>query len=183
MRGHGHRPRPVPAGGIHAVPDLTIHRAYNGYWYWGRATLEEIRRDMREITREIRDDWEVLGRERSAPVRVLELRWRAAQPGGRGPGRRLRVDARCLDGEPVRGAFAHVCALGDENAALRFDEPEVQQARRDALSWWIPLLGDDLVCLSTFALDASRCAGAVTVARDPIRFEQDPFARLFPGPR
>jgi peroxiredoxin len=40
-------------------PDLTIHRAYNGYWYWGRATLEELRRDMREITREIRADWEV----------------------------------------------------------------------------------------------------------------------------
>jgi peroxiredoxin len=39
--------------------DLTIHRAYNGYWYWGRATMEELRRDMREITREIRDDWEV----------------------------------------------------------------------------------------------------------------------------
>jgi peroxiredoxin len=40
-------------------PDLTLHRAYNGYWYWGRATLEELRRDMREITRAIRDDWEV----------------------------------------------------------------------------------------------------------------------------
>ncbi len=40
-------------------PDLTIHRAYNGYWYWGRATMEELRRDMREITREIRPDWEV----------------------------------------------------------------------------------------------------------------------------
>jgi peroxiredoxin len=40
-------------------PDLTIHRAYNGYWYWGRATMEELRRDMREITREIRQEWEV----------------------------------------------------------------------------------------------------------------------------
>jgi len=40
-------------------PDLTIHRAYNGYWYWGRATMEELRRDMREITRRIRADWEV----------------------------------------------------------------------------------------------------------------------------
>jgi peroxiredoxin len=40
-------------------PDLTIHRAYNGYWYWGRATMEELRRDMREITREIRDDWQL----------------------------------------------------------------------------------------------------------------------------
>jgi peroxiredoxin len=40
-------------------PDLTIHRAYNGYWFWGRATMEELRRDMREITRAVRDDWEV----------------------------------------------------------------------------------------------------------------------------
>jgi hypothetical protein len=99
----------------------------------------------------------------------------------RAPGRRVRIDARCLVGEPVRGAYAHVCALTDRDAALRFDEPEVQQARRDALEWWLPLLGDALVCLSTFALDASRYGGAVTVARRPDRFEEDPFARLFPG--
>ena len=40
-------------------PDLTIHRAYNGYWYWGRAAMEELRRDMREITRRSRADWAV----------------------------------------------------------------------------------------------------------------------------
>jgi peroxiredoxin len=39
-------------------PDLTIHRAYDGYWFWGRPTLEELRRDLREITRAIRDDWQ-----------------------------------------------------------------------------------------------------------------------------
>ena len=98
-----------------------------------------------------------------------------------GPGRRLRVDARCLGGEKVKGAYAHVCALTDDDAALRYDEPEAQQARRDALAWWIPMLGDDLVCISTFSLDESRCAGAVTVATDPRRFDQDPFVRLFPG--
>jgi hypothetical protein len=97
------------------------------------------------------------------------------------PGRRLRVDARCLAGPPVLGAYAHVCALTDPDAALRYDEPEVQQARRDALAWWIPLLGDSLVCISTFAIDASLCAGAITVARDPRLFANDPFARLFPG--
>jgi hypothetical protein len=99
----------------------------------------------------------------------------------RAPGRRLRIDARCLEGTPVHGAFAHVCALADEDAALRFDEPEVQQARRDALAWWIPLLGDSLVCLSTFAVDASRCAGAITVTRDARYFRDDPFGRLFGG--
>jgi hypothetical protein len=96
-------------------------------------------------------------------------------------GRRLRIDARCLDGEPVQGAYASVCALHDPEAALRFDEPEVQQARRDALAWWVPLLGDDLVCISTFALDASRCAGAVTAARSKDLFDQDPFRQLFPA--
>ena len=40
-------------------PDLTIHRGYNGYWFWGRATNEELRRDLREITGGIRPDWEV----------------------------------------------------------------------------------------------------------------------------
>jgi hypothetical protein len=102
-------------------------------------------------------------------------------PDPRARGRRLRIDARCIRGEPVPGAFAHVCALPDKAAALRYDEPEVQQARRDALAWWIPMLGDELVCLTTFALDASRCAGAVTVARDPSLFAADPFLRLFPG--
>ena len=98
-----------------------------------------------------------------------------------GAGRRLRIDARCLGGEKVKGAYAHVCALTDDDAALRYDEPEVQQARRDALAWWIPMLGDDLVCFSTFSLDESRCAGAVSVATDPSRFDYDPFSRLFPG--
>lgn len=96
-------------------------------------------------------------------------------------GRRLRIDARCLAGEPVAGAYASVCALPDPKAALRFDEPEVQQARRDALAWWIPLLGDDLVCISTFALDASRFAGAVTATRSEDFLDQDPFSRLFPA--
>ena len=98
-----------------------------------------------------------------------------------GPGRRLRIDARCVGGERVDGAYAHVCALTDPDAALRYDEPEVQQARRDTLAWWIPMLGDDLVCISTFSLDESRCAGAVTVATEPRLFDQDPFARLFPA--
>jgi hypothetical protein len=81
----------------------------------------------------------------------------------------------------VPGAFAHVCALPDPEAALRFDEPEVQQVRRDALAYWIPLLGDDLVCLTLLGADGTRCGGGLTVARRPDRFDDDPFARLFPG--
>ena len=38
-------------------PDLTIHRAYGGYWFWGRPTTEELRRDMREISAATRADW------------------------------------------------------------------------------------------------------------------------------
>lgn len=79
------------------------------------------------------------------------------------------------------GAWAHVCALADERARIAFDQPEVQQARRDALAWWIPLLGDELVCISTLALDDVYFGGASTVARSPDRFDQDPFARLFAG--
>ena len=38
-------------------PDLTIHRAYDGYWFWGRPTTDELCRDMREISAAIRADW------------------------------------------------------------------------------------------------------------------------------
>ena len=96
-------------------------------------------------------------------------------------GRRFRLDPRCLAGETVLGAYANVCAVADPPLSVRFDEPEVQQVRRDALAWWIPLLGDELVCLTTLALDASHYGGAITVATSPRFFEDDPFARIFPG--
>ena len=101
--------------------------------------------------------------------------------GEEGEGRRFGIDPRCLHGEPVPGAYAHVCALPDEDASVQFDQPEVQHARREALAWWIPRLGESLVCLSTLTLDSVRCGGAVTVSRDPALFAEDPFARLFPG--
>ncbi len=41
-------------------PDLRVHSAYNGYWYWGRPTLEEIRHDMRAISMAARHDWELV---------------------------------------------------------------------------------------------------------------------------
>jgi peroxiredoxin len=40
-------------------PDLTIHAVYNGYWFWGRPTNEDLRQDLRAITRAARPDWEV----------------------------------------------------------------------------------------------------------------------------
>jgi len=40
-------------------PDLTIHTSYNGYWFWGRPTNEDLRQDLRAITRAVRPDWEV----------------------------------------------------------------------------------------------------------------------------
>jgi peroxiredoxin len=40
------------------LPDLTVTRSWNGYWFWGRPTLEELRQELRAITRVIRPDWE-----------------------------------------------------------------------------------------------------------------------------
>jgi peroxiredoxin len=40
-------------------PGLVIHSIYNGYWYWGRPSGEDLRRDLREVTREIRPDWDL----------------------------------------------------------------------------------------------------------------------------
>jgi peroxiredoxin len=40
-------------------PRLVIHSVYNGYWFWGRPSNEDLRRDLREATREIRPDWDL----------------------------------------------------------------------------------------------------------------------------
>ena len=39
-------------------PDRRIHSLYNGYWYWGRPTLDELVKNLREISRALRQDWE-----------------------------------------------------------------------------------------------------------------------------
>lgn len=39
-------------------PDLTIYKVYNGYYYWGRATLDDLRQDFRVISSQIRKDWD-----------------------------------------------------------------------------------------------------------------------------
>ncbi len=50
---------PYRPAGFTLFPDLRIHRAYNGYWYWGRPRAEELRRDMREISESVRTDWQL----------------------------------------------------------------------------------------------------------------------------
>jgi peroxiredoxin len=39
------------------APDLTIHRVYNGWWYVGRPTVEELRQDLRALMQACRADW------------------------------------------------------------------------------------------------------------------------------
>jgi len=40
------------------MPDLTIHNLYNGYWYLGRPTLDEVRADLRAMLRKARPDFD-----------------------------------------------------------------------------------------------------------------------------
>jgi peroxiredoxin len=40
-------------------PGLTIYSVYNGYWFWGRPSFEDLRRDLREVTRDVRSDWDL----------------------------------------------------------------------------------------------------------------------------
>jgi len=96
-------------------------------------------------------------------------------------GRAFLADERCFEEPRVERAWASVCASIDPGATIRFDEPEVQFARREAFAWWIPLLGADLVCLTTLALDGARYGGAITVVRRERDLGDDPFAQLFPG--
>jgi peroxiredoxin len=41
------------------APGLEISTIYNGYWYWGRPTVEELHRDLREVMRKLRPDFDL----------------------------------------------------------------------------------------------------------------------------
>ena len=40
-------------------PGLVIHSIYNGYWFWGRPSVDDLWRDLRAATAEIRPDWDL----------------------------------------------------------------------------------------------------------------------------
>jgi peroxiredoxin len=40
-------------------PGLIIHSIYNGYWFWGRPSIDDLWRDLRAATSEIRPDWDL----------------------------------------------------------------------------------------------------------------------------
>ena len=40
-------------------PGLVIHRIYNGYWFWGRPTVSDLWHDLRDVSAELRPDWEL----------------------------------------------------------------------------------------------------------------------------
>ncbi|HTR01660.1 MAG TPA: redoxin domain-containing protein [Thermoanaerobaculia bacterium] len=40
-------------------PGLVVHRIYNGYWFWGRPSVEDLRQDLRAVLREVREDWDL----------------------------------------------------------------------------------------------------------------------------
>ncbi len=40
-------------------PDLRIYKIYDGYWFFGRPTLEELRLDLRAVLQRCRPDWDI----------------------------------------------------------------------------------------------------------------------------
>jgi peroxiredoxin len=40
-------------------PGLVIYKIYDGYWFFGRPTTEELRQDLRAVTRKCRPDWDI----------------------------------------------------------------------------------------------------------------------------
>ncbi len=40
-------------------PGLLIYKIYNGYWFWGRPSTEDLRQDLRDVFRRVRPDWDL----------------------------------------------------------------------------------------------------------------------------
>ena len=40
-------------------PGLVIYKIYNGYWFFGRPTVEDLRQDLRAVLAKCRPDWDI----------------------------------------------------------------------------------------------------------------------------
>lgn len=40
-------------------PGLRVYKIYNGYWFFGRPTVEELRLDLRVVSQRCRPDWDI----------------------------------------------------------------------------------------------------------------------------
>jgi len=40
-------------------PGLVIFKIYSGYWFFGRPTIEELRQDLRDVSKKCRPDWDI----------------------------------------------------------------------------------------------------------------------------
>jgi peroxiredoxin len=40
-------------------PGLVVFKIYNGYWFFGRPTVEELRQDLRAVSKKCRADWDI----------------------------------------------------------------------------------------------------------------------------
>jgi hypothetical protein len=40
-------------------PNLIVYKIYNGYWFFGRPTLEELRQDLRAVLMKHHWDWDL----------------------------------------------------------------------------------------------------------------------------
>jgi peroxiredoxin len=47
-------------------PGLIVFKIYNGYWYFGRPTVEELRHDLRAVSQKCRPDWDITAPELKA---------------------------------------------------------------------------------------------------------------------
>ena len=45
-------------------PGLRVYKIYNGYWFFGRPTVEELRLDLRAVLQRCRPDWDINSAER-----------------------------------------------------------------------------------------------------------------------
>ncbi|MDP9811518.1 peroxiredoxin [Rhizobium tibeticum] len=40
-------------------PRLVVHKIYNGYWFFGRPTVEDLRQDLRAVCKKCMPDWDI----------------------------------------------------------------------------------------------------------------------------
>jgi peroxiredoxin/cold shock CspA family protein len=93
------------------APDLTIHKIYDGWWFVGRPTLEELRMDLRAVMSK-RSNWQYEAYNREdlkTTIHIPAEYWEEERPPG-------------ADGAPVARGVVEWFSVNDGHGIIRSDD-------------------------------------------------------------
>lgn len=113
-------------------PGLVVYKIYNGYWFFGRPTIEDLRQDLRAVTRKCRPDWDITTPELKAAWQQ-ERSWKPATVNRYTALLSLAFRLAVANGKVSSNPVRLVRRLQEQNGVIKFLDTSEERRLRAAI--------------------------------------------------